>query len=384
MLLVRPVGAQAESGWQASAEYAFGQAMTFHLQGSGETAVTEATLFFQAPEFDNTFVATVPVVPAAAGDGRQLDLTHRVDLGQVRLAPFTTVTYWWVLKTAAGETITLPSQQIRYQDDQFLWQELTQGNVQVHWTGDDLALGQLALDVVAESLPRWQAIAPMPEAVAFDLYLYPSSADLRAALRLTGRDWVGAHAHPELGVLLVTAVNSRTAATDLRQSIPHELTHYLLYQAMGPVAYDSLPIWLGEGLATMMEANPNPNYEAVLETAVSTQQILPFSELCERFPIAEDTAVLAYAQSESLVRYIQARFGNQTLQALLAAYTDGLDCDAGVQRATGVTLAELQKAWLAAQQPQTPLMYFFRQNSVWLLLLAGGFVMAGLIIWQAR
>ena len=28
------------------------------------------------------------------------------------------------------------------------------------------------------------------------------------------------------GVLLVTAVNSRTAAADLGQSIPHEMTHY--------------------------------------------------------------------------------------------------------------------------------------------------------------
>ena len=94
--------------------------------------------------------------------------------------------------------------------------------------------------------------------------------------------------------------------------------------------------------------------------------------------------MLAYAQSASLTRYIQARYGNQALQALLAAYADGLDCDAGVQRATGASLAELQTAWLAAQQPQTPLVYFFRQNSLWLLLLAGGFLMTGLLIWQGR
>jgi len=379
VLLARPVHAQPESSWHSSADYAFGQAMTFHLSGTGNEAIAEATLFFQAPEFDNTFVAAVPV-----GDGRSPDISHRVDLAQVRLAPFTTVTYWWVLETAGGQSITLPPQQIRYQDDQFVWQELAAGNVQVHWTGDDLALGQLALDVVAETLPRWQAIAPLPEDVAFDLYLYPSSADVRAALRLTGRDWVGAHAHPELGVLLVTAVNSRTAATDLRQSIPHEMTHYLLYQTVGPVAYEGLPVWLGEGLATMLEANPNPNYEAVLETAVSAQQILPFNDLCGRFPAAEDKAVLAYAQSESLTRYIQARYGNQALQTMLAAYADGLSCDAGVQRGTGLSLAELQKAWLAAQQPQTPMVYFFRQNSLWLLLLAGSFLMAGLIIWQVK
>jgi hypothetical protein len=72
--------------------------------------------------------------------------------------------------------------------------------VTAYWVGDDLALGQLALDIVAESLPRLRQLLPVPEPVEFDLYLYPTSADLRAALRLTGQEWVGAHAHPELGV----------------------------------------------------------------------------------------------------------------------------------------------------------------------------------------
>ena len=384
LLLARPLQAQPESGWLSSADYAFGQVMTFHLSGQSDAELTGATLLFQAPEFDNTFVATVPLINAPLADGRQLTLSHPVDLSQVRLAPFTTVTYWWVLETAVGQTITLPEQQILYQDDQFVWQALAQDNVQVHWTGEDLALGQLALDVVAEALPRWQAMTPLPENLAFDLYLYPSSADLRAALRLTGRDWVGAHAHPELGVLLVTAVNSRTAATDLRQSIPHEMTHYLLYQTLGPVAYEELPVWLSEGLATTMEATTNPNYALVLETAVANQHTLPFADLCDRFPAAEDEAVLAYAQSESLTRFIQERYGNQALQMMLTAFADGLACDAGVQRGTGLSLAELEKAWLAAQQPQTPLAHFFRQNSVWLLLLMGGFLMTGLIIWQVR
>lgn len=374
-----PLRAQTEGEWQAEADYAFGQVMTFYLTGVSDETAVRATLFFQAPEFDNTFVADAPLA-----DGRYVDLRHQVDLSRVRLAPFTTVTYWWVLETADGQKTTLPEQTVTYKDDQFSWQELVQGSVQAHWTGDDLDLGQLALDVVAETLPRWQAIAPLPEDVAFNLYLYPSSADLRAALRLTGRDWVGAHAHPELGVLLVTAVNSRTAAADLRQSIPHEMTHFLLYESLGEVAYANLPVWLNEGLATMMEANPNPNYGVVLETAVANQQTIPFADLCRRFPIPEDQAVLAYAQSDSLTRFIRERYGNDALQTMLAAYADGVDCSTGVERATGLSLVELEKIWLAAQQPRSPLAQFLQQNTLWLLLLMGGFLMSGLLIWQTK
>lgn len=376
-----PLAAQEGAGWRATADYAFGQVMTFHLEGPA--GLRRATLFFQAPEFDTTFVADAPL-PETAGDGQPISLSYPVDLSQVRFAPFTTVTYWWVLESAGAAPLTLPRQTLYYQDDQFAWRQLEQDGMRVFWSDDDLALGQLALDVVAEALPRWAAILPPLPDLAFDLYLYPTSADLRAALRLTGRDWVGAHAHPELGALLVTAVNSRTAPTDLRQSIPHELAHTLLYQSVGPVAYENVPHWLNEGLATLLEARPNPNYAVVLETAVANAATLPLADLCGPFPAAAERAALAYAQSESLTRYIQGRYGNQALQSLLAAYADGLDCDGGVRRALGLSLAELERDWLAAQRPQPPLLQFFGQNGLWLLLLVGSFLLTGLIIWQQK
>jgi hypothetical protein len=381
LLSALPLTAQEGMGWTATADYAFGQVMTFHLDGPA--AVRRATLFFQAPEFDTTFVADAPL-PLTAGDGQPVSLSYPVDLSRVRFAPFTTVTYWWVVEMADAPPLTLPRQTLYYQDDQFAWRQLEQDGTRVFWSGEELALGQLALDIVAESLPRWEAILPLPPDVAFDLYLYPASSDLRAALRLTGRDWVGAHAHPELGALLVTAVNSRTAPTDLRQSIPHELTHYLLYQSLGPLAYENVPRWLNEGLATLLEARPNPTYGVVLETAVANNQTLPFTDLCASFPATEERAVLAYAQSESLARYIQGQHGNQALQSLLTAYADGLGCDAGVRRALGLSLAELERNWLAAQQPQTALAQFLGQNGLWLLLLVGSFLLTGLIIWQQK
>ncbi|MFO7682534.1 MAG: hypothetical protein R6X34_21050, partial [Chloroflexota bacterium] len=214
---VPPLLAQTEEP-QSSADYAFGQVMNFHLAPDDPATVSKVTLFFRAPEFENTFVAEAPL---ANGKSH-----YPVDLNQVRLAPFTTVTYWWRVEFKDGTILTTPEQKIAYVDDQFEWQSLTQDEVTAHWTGEDVALGQLALDVAAEAQPALAALIPNAPTTGYEVYIYPSSADLRAALRLTGRDWVGAHAHPELGVLLVTAVNSRTAASDLRQSIPHELVHF--------------------------------------------------------------------------------------------------------------------------------------------------------------
>jgi hypothetical protein len=362
----------------SEAGYTFGQSMTFVLHAAPETATPElsaALLFFRSEAAPTTFSSNVPLIT-----GADIPLTHTVDLTTLRLPPFADVTYWWQVTLADGRQLEVPPQTIAYVDDQFAWQTLTEGGITVYWVGDEIALGRLALDIVAESLPRLRQVLPIPEAVAFDLYLYPTSADLRAALRLTGRDWVGAHAHPELGVLLVTAVNIRTAPTDLRQSIPHEMAHLFLYQATGP-NYDRLPQWFNEGLATYMEDSPNPAYGLLLAEAVDGRTIIPLTELCHAFPGREERALLAYAQSVSVIRYIQAQYGNQALRQLVNVFADGADCRTGVERALGLTLDELNREWLRSLAPRSPLAQFWRENGLWLLLLLGGFVLAGLLVW---
>lgn len=359
---------------RATADYDFGQEMRFYLTAENAADIRSATLFFRAQEFPNAFSVDVPF---AAGDS--IALAHAVDLAQVRFAPFTTVTYWWVLTTDQGRDIRAPELTFVYEDDQFTWREISQGGVTVHWTGEDPALGQLALDIVAESLPRLRTLVTVPDDLSLRLYIYPSAADLRAALRLTGRDWVGAHAHPELGVILVTAVNPRTAATDLRQSIPHELLHHLLYRATGPY-YDTLPVWFNEGMATLVEATPNPNYAAVLETAVAAQTILPFADLCRAFPTAEMDVVQAYAQSASLVRYIQTTYGTHSLRAMIAAFADGADCQEATVRGVGQSLSNLSRDWLRSLQPRSPFAQFWADNGLLFMLLGLGFLIASLLI----
>lgn len=379
LLLLSHRAAAQESlpSFTSGADYDFGQEIRFYLSIEEETNVTAVTLFFRTPEFPNAFADEVPF-----STGEAIAIRHPVDLSQVRLAPFTTVTYWWVLTTEDGEDIRVPDELLVYEDDQFVWRRVQTEDVIVRWTGSETALGQLALDITQEARPRLEALVPVAlaeDAQPLRLYVYPSSGDLRAALRLTGRDWVGAHAHPELGVLLVTAVNPRTAAADLRQSIPHELMHHQLFQATYPF-YDDLPAWFNEGLATMAEATPSPIYATVLETAVVDGATIPFANLCRSFPTDEAGALLAYAQSESLLRYIQRNYGNSAIQALIGAYAEGSDCETAVAQTTGMTLEDLNKDWLRTQQPRSPFWQFWIDNGLFFILLAVGFGITGLLI----
>ena len=70
--------------------------------------------------------------------------------------------------------------------------------------------------------------------------------------------------------------------------------------------------------------------------------------LCASPPADQSDALLFYAQSASLVHYLQNHYGNQLIRQLVAAYGDGADCNGGVERVLGVTLAELEVEWIAS------------------------------------
>jgi hypothetical protein len=137
---------------------------------------------------------------------------------------------------------------------------------------------------------------------------------------------------------------------------------------------------LNEGLATLAEAAARPTYKSVLATAVSNQTTLPFTDLCAAFPAREEQVLLAYAQSSAFVQYLQARYGTQALRELVAVYFDGADCESGISRTLQTTLPQLNEDWLRSQQPQTPLTQFFLNNSLWLLLILGGFGITSLLV----
>lgn len=350
--------------------------MQFRLTGANVEDVQSVQLFFRPQNSQTVYSVAVPFENDTA-----LIASQAVDLTLFNLPPYNLVTYWWELETGFGP-ITVPEQTVVYEDDRFAWQRMTQNGVTAHWTGNGPFFGQTVLDVTAVALDELARVLPLQEIAPFDVYVYPSSADLRAALRLTRLSDEDLP-RPELGVLLVTAVNPETAEADLRQAIPQELTHLLLYRVTGD-NYASLPQWLSAGLAATVQADPDPRYAPLLETAVVSGTTIPLAQLCSSLPTAGDPALLARAQSAAFITYLEQRFGRTAVADLVSAYAGGAACQEGVQQVLGTSLDELNAQWLAAQQPRSPAVQFLIDNGLWLLLLLGSFGITGLLLWQTR
>jgi hypothetical protein len=170
-----------------------------------------------------------------------------------------------------------------------------------------------------------------------------------------------------------------TVETDLARDIPHELAHLYLYKAVGD-GYDTMPLWLDEGLASLVEEESDmPRYEAELREAVSTGDTISIADLCYGLPADEDTVLLAYAQSESFVRYVLDEYGYQALRRMIEEVGDGANCQEAPLRALGVPLSELEKDWLEHEVPQTTLGRIWQNGRVWFIIIVAGFLLAGLL-----
>jgi hypothetical protein len=269
---------------------------------------------------------------------------YRYDARLNLLPPFARIVYWFDVTLSDGTRFTSQQFEFIYSDNRFAWQTLEDGALRVHWYEGEAAFGASVLDAARRGIDSAQALLPMESAETIDVYVYASGTELQSALELGGQSWVAGHASPELGVAMISIPPGPEQSNALERLVPHELTHVLLYQGLGP-NYNRLPIWLTEGMASNAELIPNPDLDATLAAAVDSNSLLPLSELCAAFPPDTGRAFLAYAQSKSFVRFLLDNFGTTGLSALTSAYADGMDCEEGARRALEQPLSQLEVRW---------------------------------------
>jgi len=347
---------------ESRASYNFAQQITFTLQASSEAEITQVYLFFQATGDERARSLSIAVEPSC-----DIDVSYIHELRHSPLPPFGTVTFWWQIDTAAGDSLTTEAQQFQYMDNRFRWEQLSADGITVHWIEGQggPAFGQAALDIARTSAEEINAELRGPKPTILDVYIYDSQHNLSAAMALTGREWVSGQAHPELGVAVVAIPFTEGYTSRMMRYIPHEITHLLVYRAVSPSAYRYVPEWLNEGLATANERLPTPEYAMALEEASAQEQLLPVEELCVPFSPNSRTALLAYAQSGSLVRFIRERYGAQGIRSLLEIYANGASCAGGVQKALDISFSGLETAWRASLEPQAPWRAWVKQIGIW-------------------
>ncbi len=340
LIITTPLSVQAKDGVEVldeRVEYTFGGELIFQIEFESEVPVSEITLVLQAPGIA-TFVGEVLL--ASPGQAQFV-----YDLAQRPLPAFSNITYSYHLTLDNGKSVETPGYFFTYLDNRYNWQELIEEPFNIYWYEGEITLAQEVLDAAESGLEQVLELLQQPaENQPIVIFIYSSEEELQSTLSSVGQTWVGGHADPELGSIVVSLPPGVDQSLEIQRLIPHEITHILLYRFMGN-EYQYLPAWFNEGLASQMEAFSHPDYDLILEKAEEERGLIPFAHLCIAFPVDSGLALLSYAQSNSLLDYIQREYGVTGIQEMIYAYDQGVSCERGVEVALGTTLEGLEKDW---------------------------------------
>jgi hypothetical protein len=363
-------------------EHSFAQHVTFTLEATSDAEISQVYLFFRATYDEETEKTSIPLEEPA----REIRVTYTHDVRRYPLPPFADITFWWQIEDAAGNQLKTAPEQFTYTDNRFRWKMVEASGIFIHWMEGqgDPVFAQTALDIARASVKDIQAELRGPLPAPLDVFIYNSQSNLEAAMILTGRDWVGGQARPELGVVVIAVPPKQGYSSRMKRYLPHEITHLLVYELVSPQGYRNIPDWLNEGLATANEQLPTPEYALAVEEAREAGQLLSLEELCVPFSPDPRTAILSYAQSASVVRFIREEYGAEGIRRLLSAYADGASCRSGVEDALDVSFNKLENSWRVSLEPQAGWRAVTDEIGVWIGLWLLGLLLTVPMIGRIR
>ncbi len=316
--------------------YHFGLDITFSVQLKTDAKVRSAAVFI------------IPPGQAAIREEMTIhpDLTaqHTLALADLGLRPFITLLYRYEVTLDDDQQVQSDQYAFQYDDNRFAWQTAQADGLQTFWYGRDASFGADALTAARDGLKQAGGILPVPPPSPIKIYIYASLRDLQTAWISNNQPWVAGYAEPDLAQVLISIPTGPDQSLELQRQIPHEILHVLQYQVMGD-QLPSQPVWLTEGMASLAELYPNPEYHRVMVSAVNNGRLAPIKSYCSSFPREVSGAFMAYAESESFTRFLYKNYGSSGLRRLMDQYRNGLGCEEGVSAALGVSLGQLEYRW---------------------------------------
>ncbi len=155
----------------------------------------------------------------------------------------------------------------------------------------------------------------------------------------------------EYQVYLVRDRLSSAPPDDLRSTLVHEFVHSVLGDMELRLGDGSkkVPLWLHEGMAQWVAgAGFYPGGEDTLYNNADWGRLLSWSQLRSRFPRDPEERQLAYAQSLSFFKFLEARFGFRVMMQMVRDFLEGKTVSLGgaLYQMEDATMVDMEKVWM--------------------------------------
>jgi peptidase MA superfamily protein len=267
------------------------------------------------------------------------------NIGETYMVPGAEVVYSWQVTDEAGGRFETEEMTVVYEDSRFEWQELTQGNITVHYYFGDQESQQAVLNAATETMDRFTALLNTTIDFPVKIWVYQTAQDMQPAVasrRGQGNDNT-IQTLGEVGASDTALVSRDTEFLDI---VRHEIAHVVTRAATRGHIVD-VPVWVNEGMSTYSQRNLLPNEEAALSSAIDRNSVLPITSLGASARGTGSVVSLFYAQSGSIVAYMIDVLGEDKWGEFIAAMARDTP-EGALQAVYGLDLIGLENAWREA------------------------------------
>jgi len=341
MLVPGPV--QAGDGLtvlDSSAQAEFPLGLRVDLSARSDVNITDVRLHYSVDR--TSFAQVTSEVYIEFEPSTTVDVSWTLEMVRIGGLPSgSSVDYWWTVKDAAGGEVSTAPSRVGFDDNRYTWRNLTEGEVTIYWYQGEQSFAQEIMATAQQALSRLAEDTGAHLERPVKMYIYASPNDLQGAM-IYPQEWTGGVAFTRFGVIAIGI-----APGDLgwgKRAIAHELAHLVIHQVtLNP--YGDLPTWLDEGLAMYAEGELSPEYDAYLRRAVVEERLISVRSLSSPFSAYAEEAVLAYAQSYSLVEFLIASYGQEKMLELLNTFREGSTYDGALKEVYGFDMDGLDVRW---------------------------------------
>lgn len=323
----------------------FGKEVRFELEATSASSIKELKfLYALGINNEEDVLAFTEAAPEWQPNSKSVEASFIRDTSIEYLPVGVTIRYKWVLIADDGTVTETPVNSVVYLDTRFEWRERTQRGITVRWYAGDDAWGDSMIEAAVRGLDRLEQRIGGAVKNPMTITVYENTADMREALPPNSAEWIGGQAQPSLGLIVGAIAPGDEPERD--RLIPHELSHLVMAQATRN-NYGSTPVWFEEGVAVVNQDIKDPDFADRVDEAAEDGALIPLRALASNFPSDPEQARLSYAQSESVVRYIEGEYGVEGIAKLVEQFKQGVTDDVAVQSALNISLDKLNEDWRA-------------------------------------
>lgn len=321
--------------------YRFGEWLRFEAQFESPAPLVDAHIVLHVEGIEDLFSFEAEL-------DREGGLLALVSLPDMLDPPaFREIEFWYLVGAEDGSIFESEGRSFIYEDNRFEWQQISEQGLTINWYAGDQQFGEAILGAARKAVDSVQRVIPLARPETLDFYIYADQEALLETMLSAGYSWIAGYSDINQERILLTISANPDESLEIERQVPHEMAHIMLHRALGARAYEELPRWLDEGIASNAELFSDPLAPQLLELAYAEGSLPSMFSLCDSFPQDSQAARLAYAAAGSFVAYLRNEYHAQGMGAIVDAYTHNDDCMFALADLLGKNLLQLELDWQA-------------------------------------